>query len=175
LRGERQEFLGRIRQTERDFAASATEFTRQISDQVARLTDQFSSYLDEVNRKAAGVIAAPSNLPSEYRKCSQGKAVRSDAQRVDLQPGSDLNGARQQPRTAGKTDIRSASVELSPRRHFGAMRLALGKRADPVQTLSRWQIGLEMLATGRPQSDTIEKRLISNRIILRYGSNTVMP
>jgi tetratricopeptide (TPR) repeat protein len=174
LRGERQEFLGRIRQTERDFAASATEFTRQISDQVARLTDQFSSYLDEVNRKAAGVIAAPSNLPSEYRKCSQGNAVRSDAQRVDLQPGSDLNGARQQPRTAGKTDIRSASVELSPRRHFGAMRLALGWKArrsgpDAIALADRARDARDWETAVRHYREALDQQPNNPPIWVQYG------
>lgn len=64
LRSERQEFLTRIRRTEKGFRALADEFTRQISDQVALLTNQFASYLNDAfprmadaGRTAAGLLA----------------------------------------------------------------------------------------------------------------------
>jgi hypothetical protein len=50
--------------TEKGFRALADEFTRQISDQVALLTNQFASYLNDAfprmadaGRTAAGLLA----------------------------------------------------------------------------------------------------------------------
>jgi hypothetical protein len=130
LRNERQEFFSRIRQTEKDFGSSADEFSRQISDQIGRLTDQFASYVDDVNRTAAGVITLPDELQGDHSKSSQGDVARPDIDRADLLVESAPNGARQQPMTA-RSEIRHSAIKPSLRRRFGLRRPVLSWRASP--------------------------------------------
>jgi tetratricopeptide (TPR) repeat protein len=128
LRGERQQFLSHIKQTEKDFAASADEFTRQISGQVTRLTDQFTSYLNDVNRTVPEGFTALATSREDRSNCSQNEAVPADGDRIDLPLQKAPNASRQQLMTA-ETDIRNTTVELSRRRRFGAMRLVFGRKA----------------------------------------------
>ena len=57
LRSERQQLMARVRRTEQDLAAAATEFGRQVSAEVDGIAGRLTSYIDDVSEAVRSPIS----------------------------------------------------------------------------------------------------------------------
>jgi tetratricopeptide (TPR) repeat protein len=125
LREERIQILSRLKQTEESLDLAAEEFTRQISAQVARLTDQFTSYVEDLGRAEIRVDHAPVNPRGDQTQHSRGDIPGSGERCSDIPRDAGPDEVHQVP-TITDIDTGLASAQTAKRRPTGLRRLLNG-------------------------------------------------
>jgi tetratricopeptide (TPR) repeat protein len=111
LRDERQQLIARVRRTEQDLAAAATEFGRQVSAEVDSIASRLTSYIDDVSEAARAPISR-----MELRDPAGDKLNKSNSQSYLVSTASGPNGDTQpiQPLPAAGAPASPTSKSRAP-------------------------------------------------------------